>query len=187
MSNRRADKASGFVNFPIGKDDWRNTGEGGMFVNLVVEQKDHDDNNCCGMENVVQIAAIFTECLIKHGEDEFKTDQFGQERWVNEKYEANLKEHFPKMWEYDYDPASDKNPNTHKNKRKINIWEAVVSQPYVAAITIAHTGWSGYSDSRQRPFEATYDDLTYEGRALWALMVKLYPKGKISLLTWLDT
>lgn len=179
MSNRRTDKADGFVNFPIGKGDWQNSGEGGMFVNLVVEQTDgHNNNNCCGMEN---IRVVFSECLIVPGEDVLKTDAFGNDRVVWEEYERTLKKYFPGVWEHDYgDPKM-------ASKRKEHDAYSYLSTPYVAAITIAHTGWSGYSLTKRQYFHATYDDLTEEGKELWALMEKLYPKGEISLLTWLDT
>ena len=61
------------------------------------------------------------------------------------------------------------------------------SRPYLAAILLGATGWSGWSDEAQSYWYCTYDSLTDEGRQLYQMMERLYPGRKIHLQTWLDT
>jgi hypothetical protein len=61
------------------------------------------------------------------------------------------------------------------------------SVPYLAAMTIGSTGWSGYSQTKSAYWYCTYESLTDEGKALYDLTKKLYTGCNLYLQTWLDT
>lgn len=56
----------------------------------------------------------------------------------------------------------------------------------LANLTLASTGWSGYSDKKGL-WKCTFKDLNEDGKALYKSLKKLYPKCKFHLITWLDT
>lgn len=117
MTDRRNPNAvSGYVNFPT--DKYENSGEGGVFVRLVVEPIYHKDGKefrrdfmlrrgfmqCCGGTQSI----AFDECYI--GDDLGNYDNY----------------HFPRVDEY-------KSPDQYN------------SIPYLCAMTLGSTGWSsGY-------------------------------------------
>jgi hypothetical protein len=73
-------------------------------------------------------------------------------------------------------------------KPKANIEaEDYLSIPYLAAVLIGSTGWSGFNESKGEYFKAAYSDLSATGVALWDMLQDLYPTCKLELLTWLDT
>jgi hypothetical protein len=58
---------------------------------------------------------------------------------------------------------------------------------YICCMAIASTGASYYDDGKERNWICTFDDLTDEGKDLYKKIQQLYPKGTITLQTWLDT
>jgi hypothetical protein len=66
--NRRSNKVSGFVNFPINSKDYKNTNEGGMTVELRVLLTDKDNwSQCCGVGNIYSIMGeSFLNKINKH-------------------------------------------------------------------------------------------------------------------------
>jgi hypothetical protein len=131
-----------------------NTGEGGMFVRLVVE--DEDFMVCCGGTSYI----IYDECFV--GSD--VTSDVS-----NEGFDAAIK----LEEEYMFPHAED----VYKN----------ISTSYICCMTIASTGASYYDDDKERNWICTFDDLTDEGKELYKQIQQLYPKGVITLQTWLDT
>lgn len=62
-----------------------------------------------------------------------------------------------------------------------------VSRPYLAAVVLGSTGWSGWNDTEGRYWQCTYQDLTEQGKVLYQQFRDLYPGAKLHLLTFLDT
>jgi hypothetical protein len=62
-----------------------------------------------------------------------------------------------------------------------------ISRPYLAAIVLGTTGWSGWHTSEERYWSCTFEDLTPEGKALYRMLAQLYPGCTLHLLTYLDT
>lgn len=165
----------GFVNFPMNDPKWDNSGEGGMFVQLVVIPSSKDNfEQCCGTR---AISIHYTESFI--GDDKRKNRDVNDESLlkcicrgnvVSAKcpFKGHLGQRFP-LVEY-YFPHGIEEP----------------SVPMYASITLGSTGWSGYNE-RKGYWRCTYADLTVEGKQLYYQMKKLYPKTIIRLLTWLDT
>ena len=60
--NRRSNKISGFVNFPVNDSFYHNTNEGGMIVELrVIPKNKMDWAQCCGVGNIY---SILNECFM---------------------------------------------------------------------------------------------------------------------------
>lgn len=151
--NRRTKKMSGYVNFPVYDSKWEFTGEGGMFVRVVVEDlgaQDNGDNDfmqCCGGKCVVVIDESFI------GTDEERAY------------------HFPRLDDPSY---------SDDESRYISI-------PYLAALTIGSTGWSGWDEAAGEYWRCTQKDLTPKGRELLKNLRNLYKGCRIHIQTWLDT
>ena len=62
-----------------------------------------------------------------------------------------------------------------------------VCPDYLCVITLGSTGWSGWNDEAGHYWKCSYDDLTSDGKALYQHILALYPEGKLTLQTWLDT
>jgi len=166
--NRRSKKINGYVNFPVNDPAFKNTGEGGMFVRLVVWY-DQDWMTCCGGGNHV----IYDECLVGTREDvdaqTIERDFEKELKLIDKQEERN----FPHINEEPQEPF------THL--------ERFISIDYLAALTIGSTGWSGFDEKIGRYWTCTYEDLTEDGKALYDAVQKLYDGCKLELLTWLDT
>lgn len=61
-----------------------------------------------------------------------------------------------------------------------------ISRPYLAAVTLGVTGWSGSSADHDY-WRCTVEDLTPQGRALYDSLAALYAGCDIHILTFLDT
>lgn len=59
--NRKSNEVSGFVNFPLDNQDYRNTNEGGMFVRLVVEPIDDNFTVCAGPSFSIIYNEVFVQ------------------------------------------------------------------------------------------------------------------------------
>lgn len=181
-SRRRSEEVAGYVNFPIGKPGWKNTGEGGMFVRLVVEDVGDYDSKwvpCCGGYQTV----LYDECLQGDDvnpepkalptEEEMAAMSPAQVRAALDESTSCPAEdyHFPGMREAHNPEAA---------------WSRYASIAYLAVLTLGATGWSGYHEE-QGYFRCTYADLTDAGKALYDSLVALYPGRKLFLQTWIDT
>ena len=67
-----------------------------------------------------------------------------------------------------------------------NVFNQFMSRSYLAAMVLGSTGWSGYNEKRGY-WTCGVADLSPEGKALYDLVAKLYPKATLHLLTFLDT
>jgi len=172
VSRRRNPEARvGFVNFPV--DKYENTGEGGVFVRLVV--MDGMRNNdfytaylpCCGGFNQFSM----DECFL--GDDlldrSYPADDAPSEVWRER--DARLAKcegrYFPNLG--------------IQNDKSFAYHLRYFSEGFLCAMTIGATGWSS---SR---WVCTFDDLTPDGTALVDSLRRLYPGCEIRLLTFLDT
>lgn len=147
----------GWVNFPINDARFQNTGEGGMFVKLVVcDDRDYDDRFgvCCG----VHVIDMMSESLI--ADDRYPLDD-------DDDYRRMESFHFPHL--------------------KSNDFFRYNSREYLAAIVLGSTDWSGWDDERGDYWSCTFDDLSDEGKALYRQLEALYPGCTLHLLTFLDT
>ena len=170
----------GAVAFPVDNPTWRNSGEGGMFVKLVVvDDRDYDDSDwtiCCG----VSVSDLKSEELV--GDDQLDPPalRFEEGEAPEEALQA-LDEHdrAARAWEERHFPSL--NDEAAKGHGRY------LSRNYLAAVTLGNTGWSGFSDALERYWHCTHDDLTSEGKALYASFQKLYPGCTLHLLTFLDT
>jgi hypothetical protein len=161
--NRRSSATSGYVNWPT---HLTNTGEGGMFVRLVVE--DDDFLVCCGGANY----AFYDECFV--GSDKNHPEQTGN-TWPRN-MDLWRKHHFPQV-----DELWSGSP-THEDYTI-----KALSIPYICCMTIASTGASYYDEDKERNWICTFDDLTSNGQDLYRRIEALYPDGTVTLQTWLDT
>lgn len=171
---RRSNTISGWVNFPVDNPDWENSGEGGMVVKLVVcDNRDFD--NQFGMCFGASVTDLMDESFIGddrrsrpvppenyESADSIKAEQDAKCAW--EAY------HFPKLAE-----------STMKGV------ERYLSRPYLAALVIGSTGWSGWHEAEERYWECRFDDLTDEGKVLYTQLESLYKGCDLHLLTFLDT
>jgi len=170
--NRRSSDTRGYVNFPVDDPRYKNTGEGGMFVRLVVEEKENKGwMVCCGGLQHIQ----YDECLVA---DDVCPPPQRLPRNIDslppEEVDRILKEtqiypveahHFPLL--------------------KDGSWGSV---GYLSIITLGSTGWSGWDNETDDYWHCTYGDLTEEGRSLYDSLKNLYGEDcQIYLQTWLDT
>ena len=180
VSRRRTTARFGCVNFPVEDPRYHSTGEGGMFVKLVVtDDRDYDESDwtiCCGV------------AVVDHRSEEFVGDDQAQAPQLPplssedspEKSLTTLQAHDAtyRAWEERHFPSLYADDDQTYGK--------YVSRGYLAALVLANTGWSGYSDETGY-WCCTYDDLTAEGKALYASLQALYPGCQLHLLTFLDT
>ena len=179
-SRRRTTARHGFVNFPIDDPRFRNSGEGGMFVKLVVvDDRDYDKSDwtiCCAPG----ITDHLGESLIADDQaprpildiDEGSSPEHALEVIAahDVKDRAWVERHFPRAHQTDEDPFG-----------------AYTSRPYLAALMLGITGWSGFDEAVSEYWCCSHDSLTDEGRALYAQLQALYPGCTLHLLTYLDT
>ena len=170
-SKRRSEEHAGCVNFPVNDPLYRNSKEGGMFVRLVIEE---DPGNptlvCIGGQN----QSAMDESLI--GTDDF---QGNHQTWqeARRELERQTLRHFPDS-EEDYE-IGERSQVTSRRHRSVN---------YLAVLTLASTGWSGYDDREPGGYWiCQYENLTQEGRALYDGLKTAYPGARMTLQTWLDT
>lgn len=170
MYARRSTQVRGFVDFPINDPDYKNSGEGGMFVRLVVAENDENSywGVCCGGTQSI----LYDEQLL--GDDIARDLSFEEsvvsfsEGFPSENF------HFPRLREAFNEPPGKLDP--------------YLSVPYLSIITLGTTGWSGWNESSGEYFRCRYENLTAEGKALYDSIKKLYEgKGTLYLQTWLDT
>lgn len=62
-----------------------------------------------------------------------------------------------------------------------------LSIPYLAAIVMGSTGWSGWNEERGEYWNASFDDLDERGQQIVAALRSMYPGCDLRLVTWLDT
>lgn len=156
--DRRGKTITGLVNFPVDDEDYEHTGEGGMFVRLVIEPTEAwmDWIRCCG------------------GEIQFARD----EAMVGDDHESETKAHFP-----DLEDGPDE-----RSKEKWGDMARYMSTQYCSVIYLGSTGWSGFHKATEEYWTCQYEDLTEEGKLLYDTLKKLHEgNAQLLLQTWLDT
>lgn len=172
---RGTTQVEGFVDFPVNSPYLRNTGEGGLFVKLVVvEEGEFEDElaRCCG----VAVTDILSESFVAD-------DQRRQPPELDFTKDVTRKqvEEEQKAWD---DYVGYHYPNRHDET--IEGHARYLSRPYRASIVMGSTGWSGIGENGRKWF-ANYHTLTTEGKALYDMVQKLNPGCTLHLLTFLDT
>lgn len=174
--NRRTDKISGWVDFPVNDTTWTSTREGGMSVMLVVI----DDRNPMPDINIDNTPE-WEQCLCNNAyvildESFIQDDHYNPipRRTTADNLEKEMKDkdlrteiHFP-------------NCNDPRSR------DQYLSVPYLFAAIIGTTGWSG-ADKDGNLWHCIFDDLTDEGQALYQMVQNLYTGCELYLLTFLDT
>jgi len=171
---RRSTAVSGYVNFPVTDPAWRNSKEGGMVVKLVVcDDRDFDAQfgMCCG----AQVYDVLGESLLS---DDRRPYPAARENYARpEDVVAEQKE--IAAWQAYHFP--------HADEANAEGADRYLSRPYLAAIVLGTTGWSGWHTSEDRAWSCTFADLSPDGQALYRLLAQLYPGCTLHLLTYLDT
>lgn len=171
----------GYVNFPFDHPEYKNSGEGGMVVKLVVCGKKPLDGAygeswsygvCCG----AGVTEVMAENLVGDDKRPSPKEPLGKPRTYRQivksqkDWEKWTEYHFPGL--FDNEPAREYRRN--------------LSVGYAAVILMGSTGWSGYSD-KNGSWVCKYSDLTADGKKLYNMVKKMYPKQELHLLTYLDT
>ncbi|NBC31928.1 MAG: hypothetical protein GVY13_04565 [Alphaproteobacteria bacterium] len=188
---------SGLVNFPTWDPRYKHTGEGGMFVRLVVlPNRDADFMVCAGGEirflaDGVLVGDDLTAFPGKPERPDVVREGFGG-------FFAGIRNLFSKpdhtkAWE-DY---------TEKlERRRTFLTDLYFQEPVrdgergpsrrlsvdlLTAVTMGSTGWTGYDTEADLYWSCRYTDLTADGKALYDLIKLLYADtGQLALQTWLD-
>jgi hypothetical protein len=171
--NRRSKEVRGYVNFPVDDPSWEYTGEGGMFVRLIVLEGNDYWRVCPGGLSYI----FYDESLIvpKH-ELQPMHDDATEEDWLRRmaSHNAYEKKFFPNL---DMDRDNVGSEDTYLQ---------YLSEPVLASVLLGSTGWSGFHEEKGY-WTCTYDDLTDEGKALYDSLQTLYKGHELVLHTWLDT
>lgn len=164
-SRQRTHEVVGFVNFPV---HLPNSGEGGMFVRLVViDREDFNDRwpPCCGG----YISFHMDESYVGDDSDQVEPELSD----IPKDCTAEYLYPFPDLTNPEL-----KGPDEHLKYMSIS---------YLAVINMGATGWSHDWAETGKPWLCTYNDLTADGKALYDQIQKLYPGLELRLQTWLDT
>lgn len=155
---RKTKAVSGWVNFPVDSELWRDTEEGGISVKLVVtdnQESNHQHGLCFG--------SSVTDILATKLVGEVRTLEINISVKEAEEY------HFPFL-----------------DRDNVGV-EQIMSRDYMAVIVIGSTGWSGFSDETGRYWNCSFSDLTDDGKAFYGQLQRLYPNCQVHFLTFLDT
>lgn len=180
---RRSNQVRGFVDFPISDPRYKNTGEGGMFVILVVVPH-HAEGNPLEDWDTFYARMKTEEWKVCSGGS--ISVNYDESLIGDDKVDCKAGVAFPFAH-----PAEDFHFPSFKERTteagEIN-YDAYVSREYLSAILLGSTGWSGWNIEKEENFLCTFEDLTEDGKALYKLIEKLYEgKGTLHLQTWLDT
>lgn len=171
-SLRRTEAYAGTVNFPINDTSVENTGEGGMFVKLLVIPLDSGQKMdvCCGAINTYE---CLSEVLINDDLGSF-TDELHTTNDVVEDLLALRGLQKSAQSKYFPDRESDTDYSG-------------LSVSCLASILLGSTGWSGWDSEAGEYWYCTYEDLTEKGKTLYNLLKGVYVGHEIRILTYLDT
>lgn len=167
---------TGYVNFPVKDPDYENSGEGGMFVKLVVVDKKNKCSMCCGD----YIIDMLGECFIGDDKRPRPNPDYSKCKNVEDIYKCQRRE--DKWQEYHFPNINNKSPRFVEQ-----ILDKYCSRNYKAVIVMGSTGWSGWNTKKKVNWVCSYRDLTPKGEILYHLIEKLYPGCDLHLLTFLDT
>lgn len=155
------------VNFPSGSP-YRDSGEGGLFVMMVVPEPDNFSHNC-HVDGIIVISAVDVEvtrsCI-----------------WESYDYHSSNRQRRRQMEEVMKKNGDD----------DLRIWSSMLLLPEEFSDSLlfaAHMGSTHHSLWNEKVgayFAATKDDLTYEGRILYEAVKVAYGTDPL-LITCLDT
>jgi hypothetical protein len=188
----------GFVNFPTADPAYKHTGEGGLFVRLVViPNPDSDFMVCQGGEirflsSGILVGDDITAIPAKPASPE--KEQAGVGGLIGRLRSVFSKPDLSKAWQDYYDKLERRKTfltdvyfaQTVKTG-DFRTEEKPVSIDLLAAVTLGSTGWAGYNEDEGLYWRCRFTDLTPEGQALYNTMKNLYGEsGYLALQTWLD-
>ena len=171
----------GLVNFPTDSPDFKDSGEGGLYVKLVITvDQDYSGSSqfmCCvdGGGTYTLYDNVFV------GDDFNHPVESGPEREI-QTIDDILADKGPVAQQFHF-------PNFHKKDDEVEFWlKKYLSMEYMAVVMMGSTSWSGWSEEVGHYWRATYADLTDDGKALYDSLRGLYGPNAVPFLqTWLDT
>jgi len=132
-------RASGVVKFPIDIDGWEDTREGGMVVKLVVVDKNQGKNRLAKC-SWAYVRDMLSDSFI--GDDKRPKPEKGTPQTAEELEEETRAEtewisyHFPML-------------NAENDGHGIDFTQRFMSRPYLAAMVLGSTNWSGWNSERK--------------------------------------
>ena len=193
-------ETSGFVNFPTRDQRYRQTGEGGLFVQLVALPMTRQDFMVCdggSFQCLAEPALLVGDDVTVIPPPPPQPDQpvgglsglrrralglFGSNRGEDDAMSAyrervqDLRDRLPRY----YYPGRAKVYDIPPEKKPLSI-------DYYAILTLGSTGWVGYDDQHAAYWNCSYKDLTEDGRAIYDALTLLYgDAAQLVLQTWLD-
>lgn len=181
VSRRGTLVSHGVVNFPFDDSRYEHSGEGGMFVKLVVI--DPSDPSSSDWAICVGVGVLDLKEASLVGDDRAELPVLGPlgedtpEQTLkaldanNEAHKSWESRHFPMLHEEGID----------------NPFEQFLSRPYLASMVLGNTGWTGLSVRTSEYWVCRYENLSEQGKAVYDQMQALYPTCRLHLLTFLDT
>jgi hypothetical protein len=158
MTRRDPNSQSGWVNFPANNPQWDMTGEGGMFVTLLVYEEDRnlrDDRagffKCCGGASIVLRECEVLVAIVDCATGEHKTQE------EREKFYGG-----------------------------VDVSKSLLAAVTMGT-TGGSWGRSVEGEQMWENWGCGMGDLSEEGKNLVELLQKLYPRAHVELLTHLDT
>lgn len=173
---RRSKAMAGHVNFPVDSLEYKNSGEGGMYVKLVILPNNKEELSvCCGTLNTYD---FLSEVLVNDDKNYLSVPRSESYPTI-EQLDLEQSEHERRQRKYF--------PCLQRKFEERDIYRTFLSTPLIASILLGSTGWSGYSEEKGEYWYCTLDDLTVAGKRLYATLQDLYEGHEIRLLTYLDT
>jgi hypothetical protein len=187
----------GFVNFPTSDPAYKHTGEGGLFVRLVViPNPDSDFMVCQGGEirflaSGILVGDDITAIPPKPASPEkahVGMGLFGRFRALfSQPDESRAWQDYYERLERRKTFLTDVYFAQTVKTGDFRPEEKSVSIDLLAAVTLGSTGWAGYNEDEGLYWRCRFTDLTEDGQALYNTMKTLYGEtGYLALQTWLD-
>lgn len=187
----------GFVNFPTNDPAYKHTGEGGLFVRLVViPNPDSDFMVCQGGEirflaSGILVGDDITAIPPKPASPEKTQSGIGLVRRVRTLFtqpdESRAWQDYYERLERRKTFLTDVYFAQTVKTGDFRPEEKSVSIDLLAAVTLGSTGWAGYNEDEGLYWRCRFTDLTEDGQALYNTMKTLYGEtGYLALQTWLD-
>jgi hypothetical protein len=165
----RQEQSGQMVSFPAETECLRDSGEGGLFVVMVVPEPEEGVNHNCSVD--VQILMTRADVCVSSRERDFWAHN-SRESW-NSKTE--LDQHIAKTGNIDW------------KRWMFHAYSGTdLSFPMQAAVHLGSTGMSLYDEHKGSYWNATKEDLTPAGKALYEALKAAYGVAPV-LLTFLDT
>jgi|GEM_PF-2029581 len=197
MDRGNPNARSGFVNFPTSDPRYKHTGEGGLFVRLVVvPTRDADFMVCAGGEIRFLADGVLVGDDIN--EPPAKPVPPGKEKQgAVGRALSSLRLLFPVHEQaHKWQEYRDRIARRQTFLTDVYFQESIsgggpegrrLSMDLLAAITLGSTGWAGFDEAEQLYWRCRYEHLTEPGRQIYDRLRDLYEgTGYLALQTWLD-